>query len=113
MLEIINVAELPDAGLSRELEGYLHGEAPVSIIFVDVPPGGGPRLHRHPYDEVFIVQEGVATFTVGDATFEAAAGQIVVGPANIPHTFVNTGSGPLRQVDIHCHARFITEWLEE
>jgi quercetin dioxygenase-like cupin family protein len=33
----------------------------VSLIFVDAPPGDGPRLHRHPYEEVFVVQEGEAS----------------------------------------------------
>jgi hypothetical protein len=26
---------------------------------------------------------------------------------------VNSGTGPLRQVDIHASERFITEWLED
>jgi hypothetical protein len=28
-----------------------------------------------------------------------------------PHAFVNTGDGPLRQVDIHVSPHFATEWL--
>jgi mannose-6-phosphate isomerase-like protein (cupin superfamily) len=63
--------------------------------------------------EVFIVQEGTATITVGDATYDVGAGQIVIAPADAPHAFVNSGTGPLRQTDIHCHDRFITEWLED
>ena len=39
-------------------------------------------------------------------------GQIVVAPADIPHKFVNSGTGPLRQIDIHANDRFVTEWLE-
>jgi len=35
------------------------------LIVVDARPDGGPRLHRHPYEEVFVVQEGTATFTAG------------------------------------------------
>jgi mannose-6-phosphate isomerase-like protein (cupin superfamily) len=34
-----------------------------------------------------------------------SAGQIVVAPAGVPHKFVNSGSGPLRQVDIHPSGR--------
>jgi mannose-6-phosphate isomerase-like protein (cupin superfamily) len=111
--QIVARADLPCAGWSSDFEGYLYGGAPVSIIFVDVPPGGGPRLHRHPYAEIFIVQEGTATFTVGDARYEVGAGQIVVGPADVRHTFVNSGTGRLRQTDIHCNERFVTEWLED
>ncbi len=58
-------------------------------------------MHYHPYEEVFITLEGKATFTIGDETVEKEAGQIVIAPANVPHKFVNTGKGILKQVDIH------------
>ena len=105
--------QLPYDGNSHEMEGYLHGATPVSIIFFDGPPGSGPRLHRHPYAEVFIVQEGQATFTVGEETFEVTGGQIAIAPAGVAHKFVNSGSGPLRQTDIHASDRFVTEWLDD
>jgi mannose-6-phosphate isomerase-like protein (cupin superfamily) len=82
------------------------------IILFDGLPGSGPKLHRHPYTEVFIVQEGQATFTVGEDTIEVTGGQIVLAPAGVPHKFINTGAGPLRQIDIHANDRFVTEWLE-
>ena len=113
MPEIIVRDDLPYRGNSHELEGFLHGKAGVSVIFFDGPPGTGPLLHRHPYAEVFIVQEGQATFTVGDATIAVTGGQIVVAPAGVPHKFTNTGTGPLRQIDIHANDRFVTVWLEE
>jgi hypothetical protein len=37
----------------------------------------------------------------------------VIGPANVPHTFINSGTGILRQVDIHVSPRFITTWYDE
>jgi mannose-6-phosphate isomerase-like protein (cupin superfamily) len=85
--------------------------ARVSIIAVDAAPGTGPRLHRHPYEEVFVVLEGEATFTLGDAQRVAHAREVVVAPAGVAHAFVNTGSTRLRQVDIHVSPRFETEWL--
>lgn len=111
-MSIINLKDLPYAGNSHELEGYLYGDTPASLIFVDSPPGSGPKLHQHPYVEIFVVQEGQATFTVGDEEIEARGGQILIGPAGIPHKFVNTGDGRLRQLDIHLSDRFETEWLE-
>ncbi|HEX2348102.1 MAG TPA: cupin domain-containing protein [Ktedonobacterales bacterium] len=54
-----------------------------------------------------------ARYTVGEATLEAEAGQIIVVPPNTPHKFANLGPGRLRQVDIHVSERFITEWLED
>jgi mannose-6-phosphate isomerase-like protein (cupin superfamily) len=104
----------PDAASrTAEFEGYQHADTNVSFIWVDVPPGDGPRLHKHPYEEVFIILEGKATFTVGAVTVEAMPGMILVAPPNTPHKFTNTGEGPLRQIDIHASPRFITEWLED
>ena len=108
----INVSELPFSGSSHELEGYLHGDVPACLIFFDGQPGSGPSLHRHPYPEIFVIQEGQGTFVVGDTTIEATAGQVLIAPAGVPHQFTNTGSGPLRQLDIHLNDRFITEWLD-
>jgi quercetin dioxygenase-like cupin family protein len=85
--------------------------APVSVIAVDAAPGGGPALHRHPYDEIFVVLEGEATFTLGDRRRVAHAGEVVVAPAGVPHRFVNSGATRLRQVDVHVSPRFETEWL--
>jgi mannose-6-phosphate isomerase-like protein (cupin superfamily) len=105
--EVVERSELPES----ELEGYLHG-ASVCVIFVDLPPGEGPRLHRHAYEEVFVVLEGRPLFTVGGETLEARPGQVLIVRPGVAHKFVNAGDGPLRQVDIHASPRFVTEWLE-
>jgi mannose-6-phosphate isomerase-like protein (cupin superfamily) len=109
---LLNKNELERDGNTYEFQGYLHDDTSVSFIWVDLPPGGGPRLHKHPYEEVFVILEGHATYTVGATTLEATAGQIIIAPANTPHKFINSGEGPLRQIDIHASKRFITEWLE-
>jgi mannose-6-phosphate isomerase-like protein (cupin superfamily) len=108
---IIDLADPTRGDDANEFQGH-HLGANVSLIVVDAPPGGGPRLHRHPYEEVFVVQEGTATFTAGDEKLEAQGGQVVVVPAGVPHKFVNSGTERLRQVDIHASDRFLTEWLE-
>jgi mannose-6-phosphate isomerase-like protein (cupin superfamily) len=108
------IIDLADPGFgddTNEVQGRNHNAA-VSIIVVDAPPGGGPKLHRHPYEEVFVIQEGTAKFTAGAETMEVGAGRAVVVPAGVPHKFVNSGTERLRQVDIHASDRFITEWLE-
>ena len=113
MTRIIDVADLAHGETSYEFEGHHHGDAGVSFIVVDAPPGSGPKLHKHPYEEVFVIQEGTATFTAGDDVIEARGDQVVVVPAGVPHKFVNSGAGRLRQVDIHASERFITQWLED
>ena len=95
-----------------ELQGYQFGGANVCLIFVDLEPGDGPKLHRHPYEEVFIILEGQARFTAGSAMVDARAGQVLVVQPGVPHKFMNSGSGRLRQIDIHANDRFVTEWLE-
>ena len=113
MPRVITLGDLPFAGSSHEMEGYLNGDAPVTLIFFDGAPGSGPKLHRHPYAEIFIVQEGTATFTVDGETFQVHGGQIAMAPAGVPHKFVNSGSEATRHVDIHISPRMITTWLEE
>jgi mannose-6-phosphate isomerase-like protein (cupin superfamily) len=113
MATIVRLEELPRSGNTYAFEGQEHGDAPLSFFLVNSPPGSGPRLHRHPYAEVFVVQEGHASFTVGDEALEITGGQIVVVPPGTPHKFVNVGDGLLRQVDIHPAGRMATEWLEE
>jgi mannose-6-phosphate isomerase-like protein (cupin superfamily) len=112
MTRIIDKADLAHGETSYEFEGH-HHEAGVSFIVVDAPPGRGPKLHKHPYEEVFVVQEGEVTFTAGEEVIEASAGQVVVVPAGVPHKFVNSGAGRLRQIDIHANKQFVTEWFEE
>lgn len=75
-------------------------------------PGLGPKLHVHPYDEVFVIQQGRARFFVGDLVIDAEAGETVLGPAGLPHKFVNLGPGRLQTIDIHLSPRWIQTDLE-
>jgi quercetin dioxygenase-like cupin family protein len=115
MAHVITHADLPHSGsaTSHRFDGHLFGDVRVSFFLTDAPPGTGTRLHRHPYAEVFVVQEGNVTFTVGDETIHATAGQIVNAPADRPHKFVNTGPGRSCHLDIHANERMVTEWLED
>lgn len=114
MTSITEPAEwLPDAKrFHGEWEGATRG-ANISVITNDVhEPGRGPRLHRHPYPETFVIRRGRALFVVGDETVEAHAGQILVVPPDTPHKFTNIGPEPLETIDIHESGSFITDWLE-
>jgi quercetin dioxygenase-like cupin family protein len=81
---VVNKDELQNSENTSEFEGYQHGDIDVSFILVDMLPGEGVRLHQHPYQEIFILQEGVATYTVGTTTLQARAGQIIIAEANTP-----------------------------
>ncbi len=90
----------------------LPGDANISIILESTTKEGvGPRLHRHPYAETFIIRRGTATFTVGDEQVVGKAGQVLVVPAGVAHKF-KTGPEGYEAVHIHAGSQFETEWLE-
>jgi len=54
------------------------------------PHTDGPPQHRHArHDEGFYVVSGQARFTVGETSYEAPAGTLVMVPPGAPHTFAN------------------------
>jgi mannose-6-phosphate isomerase-like protein (cupin superfamily) len=110
---ILNRDELPRDANTYEFVGSQYLDTEISFIWVDMPPEGTIRLHKHPYKEIFIIQEGVATFTVDSAIVEAHAGQIIIVPADVPHKFTNLTDRQLKQIDIHLNKQFITYWLED
>ena len=95
-----------------KFEGGDVGTGVTVLFFSSDKIGAGPPLHVHPYDEVFILRQGRARFTVGDDIIEAEAGDIVLGPAEIPHKFENLGPGRLETTDIHLNDRHIQTDLE-
>lgn len=111
MPRLLSVADLPGSANASRFEGREHGAA-VSFFLSRHPPGKGASLHRHPYEETFIVEEGSATFTVDGETIEAQAGQVIVVPAAAVHGFVSSDEGNLRQVSIHPSDHVVQEWVE-
>ena len=97
---------------ANSLRGLLEGKAiqtNITLIrYVTDVVGEGPTLHVHPYDEVFTITEGSARFTVGDRIIDAEAGDVVLGPANVPHGYQNLGPGRLDSLDIHLSP----EWIQ-
>lgn len=109
-IRLLRQDDLPPDGFARELAGERFGVG-ACLIFVDAEPAEGPKLHRHPYAEILLILEGVATLDDGVATRELTAGDIAIIEAGQPHAFVNSGDEHLRQIDIHLSPRFVTEWL--
>src|SRR5262245_65949449 len=88
--DVIKVEDLPGGENASTFHGHTHG-AQVSFFLSHNRQGTGPDLHKHPYEETFIVQEGDVLFTLGDTEIEATAGDIIVVPAETPHKFVSRG----------------------
>ena len=95
------------------VEGLAMGGQITVLAYGTDTVGAGPRLHVHPYDESFIITEGRARFVVGETTLDASAGEIVFGPAGVPHRFENLGPGRLQTIDIHHSPRWIQTDLDE
>ena len=98
-------------------KGYFQGDdigtGVTVLFFVTEELGVGPRWHVHPYDEIFIIREGNALFTIGDKKIAAKTGDILLGPANIPHKFHNLGPGILETTDIHLSDRWVQTDMED
>ena len=59
------------------------------------PHTAGPVQHRHAaHDEGFYVVSGTARFTVGQTSYDAPAGTLVMVPPGAPHTFANPTDQP-------------------
>lgn len=111
MKVLTHSSELPGGDDARDFVGKEHG-ADLTLILVNVPSGHGPNLHRHPYEEIFVVHAGTGTFVVDETQVVAQAGDVLVAPAGSAHRFVNSGSDRLQLTAIHHTPEFITEWLE-
>lgn len=106
-MPVINASSLP----TGNVKGEDHG-ATISLILDHSEPGHGPRLHKHPYDETWVVIDGNITFRAGEEQLEGGPGDIVIVPPDTPHNFTNNGPGPANLICIHATPGFETEWLE-
>lgn len=102
MARVLNLSDLVAGPRARLFEGLHHGDGvDLSFFVTETPAGRGPPLHVHPHPEIFLVEEGEASFTIGEDRVAARPGTILVVPAETPHRFENTGLGPLRIVSMH------------
>ncbi len=94
-------------------EGTDIGTRVTVLFFATERVWHGPRWHVHPYDEIFIMRTGRALFTIGEEKIQAEAGDILLGPAEIPHKYENLGPGLLETTDIHVSERWIQTDLDD
>ncbi|MAS12564.1 MAG: cupin [Nitratireductor sp.] len=111
MFEIIRRSEQkPSPKGTVTFEGEPYG-GQVSMFVMNSPPGHATGLHKHPYSETWVLHSGEAEFTVNGETVRAYSGDIVVVPADTPHSFANVGSDRLDIVCIHASGRIQQENL--
>jgi HTH-type transcriptional regulator, repressor for puuD len=68
----------------------------VSTGMTTFAPGTGIPLHSHNVEECVLVLDGQATVTIGKDEFEVDTGVNTWVPADVPHRFVNRGTGIMR-----------------
>ena len=92
--------KLPHIGLAGDTYTILlRGEDTAGrycLIDMLVPPGGGPPLHRHDFEEMFTVLEGEIEITFRGAKSVLRAGETANIPSNAPHQFHNVSKQPAR-----------------
>ena len=109
-MKIIDMNNLKSS--SREVEtfqGIEHG-ANLSFFVVHFLPGHGPKKHRHPYEETFIILDGEIEAIVAGQSERIGCDKIAIIPANTWHEFKNCSDRLLRMVNLHPVSKMITEW---
>lgn len=99
----------PSGAEVTTFQGIEHG-ANVSFFIVRFSPGQGPKKHRHPYEEIFIILEGEIEATIDGETQMIGEGRIAIIPVNTWHEFKLCYDKPARLVNIHPVPQMITEW---
>lgn len=91
------------------LEGFAHGLIGVTLVRVSLGRGATRAAHRHPYDEVLLVEAGEGVAHADSDDLPIGRGDAVTLPARVVHGFSNTGAGELRVLEIHADGRVIEE----
>ena len=75
---------------------------------------GGPALHLHLYqDEWFYVMAGEVAFQLGEQRLHLHAGESVLGPRRVPHTFSSIGGAPSRVLLAFCPAGKMEQYFRD
>src|SRR5687768_4942030 len=71
------------------------GAGALTTRLVTIQPGVTTPPHWHRVEEAMMVLEGEGKAVLGDQVMDIRAGATLLGPAGIPHGFINTGSVPM------------------
>ena len=62
----------------------------MTVMENTVAAHNGPPFHVHPFEESFYILEGAFLFEINGVPINAALGDFVHVPSNVPHVFQNT-----------------------
>ena len=75
---------------------------------------GGPSLHLHlNQEEWFYVMEGSVIFQVGEQQLTLKAGESVLAPRRVPHTFSSVAEGESRMMIAFCPAGKMEQYFRD
>lgn len=97
--QMISFYDVPGE-FGHAMEGGQYGFSSLSFIITETQPGGGPPLHVHEHEEAHVVLKGKVSYVIGDQRFTVEGPYVVKIPAGVPHTFVNSGTQPLRLIGV-------------
>jgi len=82
-------------GTNPEVNPFFGDYEGIQPFIYNLPAGSHIPLHKHPTtDELFYIIRGKFRFMIGDKEIVAAAGDLIQGRMDIPHTFENIGDEP-------------------
>lgn len=85
---ITDIAAMPRESLAEGVNRRaLFGDQSTMAIF-DLKAGAAVPEHRHPNEQVSYIHSGRVRVTVAGTPYEVRAGQVIVIPPNLPHSFV-------------------------
>jgi quercetin dioxygenase-like cupin family protein len=76
------------------------------LAVVELSGNGRPPLHRHDFDETFLVLDGELTFQLGDEIVTRRAGELAFAPRGVPHTYANLSGAPAHALMVITPAGF-------
>jgi len=86
----------------------IYGER-VSVSILEIPPFAQIPPHRHPNEQIGVVEAGEMEYTIGEETRLCHAGSAFVIPPNTTHSAVVLSDSPARVLDIFTPPRRISE----
>lgn len=90
-------AEGPWGQFHRHYAGPTSGTADTLVGYADLKAGAENHPpHVHVEEEFLYLQEGSGTWTLGDKTYPATAGDVLYSEPNVLHGLKNTSAKPLR-----------------
>ncbi|MFA5026955.1 MAG: cupin domain-containing protein [Candidatus Methylomirabilota bacterium] len=84
----------------------------ISVSFLEFPPFARIPPHRHPNEQIGIVEDGELEYTIGDRTMVCRKGMAFLVPPNTTHSAAVVSEQPVRLVDVFTPPRQFTEPLK-